>query len=330
MPRDSNGLYTLPAGNPVISGSVITPTWANPTMNDLGDEMSDSLSRSGQGGMLVPFEFTDGDQSNPGMSWTAEPSTGFYRAGTLDMRATVGAQDVAQFVFGESRLLHDGALRFQTQGFGTRVVKEDGNLVLLSTTNDNPAFIDSIFSNDLGSIAWRLLDTGNAQIAQYAPNSTAFEKTWATLVRDGRFGLNFDGVEVFRTSPFNVQNARAEILNDKGQFKPIGYNSLPTTAGGDPSDFTLDTTKQGERIRPNSTSTMTVVPESLGEDGAVVVTVMTTGTFTVLASGGVTFTLIKSGGNDSGVTTFDLVQGDTVTITRLQESDTYEVWGTGL
>lgn len=89
MPRDSNGNYTLPSGNPVVTGTVVSSTWANPTMGDVAAELTNSLDRQGRGGMLAPFKFLDGTVSAPGMTWTSEPSTGFYRAGASDMRATV-------------------------------------------------------------------------------------------------------------------------------------------------------------------------------------------------------------------------------------------------
>lgn len=93
MPRDANGNYTLPAGNPVIPGTSIDTTWANPTMQDLGIAMTDSLSRSGDGGMLVAFQNVDGTVGTPGMTWTAETITGFYRALANDMRVSVGGVD---------------------------------------------------------------------------------------------------------------------------------------------------------------------------------------------------------------------------------------------
>lgn len=46
MPR-SGGTYTLPAGNPVISGTTISSTWANTTLSDLGNEITNSLPRDG-------------------------------------------------------------------------------------------------------------------------------------------------------------------------------------------------------------------------------------------------------------------------------------------
>jgi len=89
MPRDSNGNYVLPSGNPVVSGEVISTSWANPTLSDVAAELTNSLDRSGRGGMLAPFKFLDGTAGAPGMSWTSEPTSGFYRAALSDMRATV-------------------------------------------------------------------------------------------------------------------------------------------------------------------------------------------------------------------------------------------------
>ena len=101
MPRDSSGNYTLPAGNPVISGSVITSSWANSTMSDIAAALTDSLSRSGNGGMLSPLFFGDGALLDPGIAWALEPSMGFYRNGTQDMRLGIGNRSVLRFTYAE-------------------------------------------------------------------------------------------------------------------------------------------------------------------------------------------------------------------------------------
>ena len=97
MPRNSSGTYSLPSGNPVQSGTLIDATWANNTLNDLANEMTDSLSRTGEGGMLAPFRLADGVQATPGLAFTNEPSTGLYRAGTNEMWAVVGGAQQLQF-----------------------------------------------------------------------------------------------------------------------------------------------------------------------------------------------------------------------------------------
>ncbi len=115
MPRDSSGNYTLPSGNPVVTGSVISSDWANSTMSDVGNEITDSLSRSGQGGMLAPLFFLDGGIGAPGISWVLEPTMGFYRAGSQDMRAVVANRDSVRFVLDnqiEVSRDHGGGLTF--------------------------------------------------------------------------------------------------------------------------------------------------------------------------------------------------------------------------
>ncbi len=93
MPRDANGNYTLVAGNPVVAGTPITTSWANPTLQDVAQAMTNSLSRNGLGGMLVPFQNDDGSIGLPGITWTSETKTGLYRAGTNDMRVSVNGVD---------------------------------------------------------------------------------------------------------------------------------------------------------------------------------------------------------------------------------------------
>lgn len=89
MPRDASGNYTLPAGNPVVTGTTITSNWANTTMSDIGNEITNSLDRSGRGGLLAPLLFPDGDLSNPAIAFVSEPGMGFFRNDVGDMQAAI-------------------------------------------------------------------------------------------------------------------------------------------------------------------------------------------------------------------------------------------------
>ena len=48
MARNGSGTYSLPAGNPVTTGTTISSTWANNTLNDIGSAMTASLAYDGQ------------------------------------------------------------------------------------------------------------------------------------------------------------------------------------------------------------------------------------------------------------------------------------------
>ena len=48
MSRNGSGTYSLPAGNPVVSGSTISSTWANNTLTDIATALSGSIAADGQ------------------------------------------------------------------------------------------------------------------------------------------------------------------------------------------------------------------------------------------------------------------------------------------
>ena len=98
MPRDVSGNFSLVAGNPVAGGTPIEPSWANDTLNDIANAMTESLSRTGEGGMLVPFQNADGTEGSPGITWVQEPGSGFYRAGSKDQRASIGGIDTTRWI----------------------------------------------------------------------------------------------------------------------------------------------------------------------------------------------------------------------------------------
>lgn len=80
MPRDSSGNYSLPAGNPVVDGTVIETTWANPTMADIADQLNKVLTRDGLLGMTTaPFKILAGSLSVPGIAFNDALTTGIYR-----------------------------------------------------------------------------------------------------------------------------------------------------------------------------------------------------------------------------------------------------------
>lgn len=97
MPRNSSGVYTLPSGNPVVPGTTIDAAWANDTMEDMANEITNSLSRTGAGGMLAPFRIADGTVTGPGLSYLNETNTGLYRSGAGSTWMAVLGVNVAQF-----------------------------------------------------------------------------------------------------------------------------------------------------------------------------------------------------------------------------------------
>lgn len=96
MPRNGSGIFTLPPTNPVVPFTTIATGWANPTMEDIAQALSDSLDRTGRGGMLAPFRIYDGSIGAPGLAFTNEINLGWYRAASGIMVAVSAGTAIAQ------------------------------------------------------------------------------------------------------------------------------------------------------------------------------------------------------------------------------------------
>lgn len=95
--RNSAGTYTLPSGNPVVSGTAITTTWANTTLADMSSELTNSLDRAGRGAMTAPLKLSSGTNSAPGIAFASETNTGLYRASAADIKFQLGGTTVQEW-----------------------------------------------------------------------------------------------------------------------------------------------------------------------------------------------------------------------------------------
>lgn len=48
MSRNGSGTYSLPAGNPVVTGTTVSTTWANTTLSDIATALTGSIAADGQ------------------------------------------------------------------------------------------------------------------------------------------------------------------------------------------------------------------------------------------------------------------------------------------
>src|SRR5512133_1719707 len=90
MSRNASGTHTLPAGNPVVAGTAADPVAHNATMTDLSAEITDSLSRSGKGGMSAPLVITAGSAAAPSIAPTGDTDTGIYASAANEIAISTG------------------------------------------------------------------------------------------------------------------------------------------------------------------------------------------------------------------------------------------------
>jgi len=194
MSRDTNGNYTLPPViNPVISNTNITVAWANPTLADIAAALTDSLSRSGAGGMSAPLRAVDGTVSAPGYSFSGESSTGFYRVEA----ATVG-------------LAISGLARYRFRATGAEYWSGDVWLSLATTTPYGQTLLNAVDAGGARSVLGASVVNKNrfangAFSFDQRNNGAAVSVTAGPLVRT----LDCVGAAATGTGVFNVQQQGA-------------------------------------------------------------------------------------------------------------------------
>lgn len=204
MPRDSGGTYTLPASNPVISGTIIESSWANSTMGDIGNEMTDSLSRTGNGAMLAPFRAVDGTAGAPSLTFVNEPSMGRARTSAGVMVDSINGLAVAEYtatgitfsqpvtldpiIAGDLSLLGNVRLVNNKEISGLNVAG-DTNITLASVDTNNAVALGSLAAptniNGAAAIAFNLASGNQIGLSDVLFDVIPPIHTWGDLTADG-------------------------------------------------------------------------------------------------------------------------------------------------
>lgn len=91
MPRNpSTGVYTLPE-EPVNGGELISSDWANATLADIADALTQSVSSTGSTPIEAPLRLVNGSGALPAITFREKSTVGFYLDPTYNDPAIMGA-----------------------------------------------------------------------------------------------------------------------------------------------------------------------------------------------------------------------------------------------
>lgn len=283
MPRDSSGNVTLyTPGNPVVTGTTIASAWGNNTLNDIANILTNSLDRSGNGGMLGQLKILDGTAGAPGLTFAGEPSTGIYRVSANQVGFSVGG--AARFVLNTTSLI--GSL-----GMNITLAPGAGVNGITITTASGTAAIQAAGPAATQISAFYVVQTGQSAWFHYQPPSL------------NDFRLNGAGADRF-------------ILTDQGALTlPIPVSNVVNItakafAAGIAASFVDSTGAFALQITPATAAIINNVGGTsliLRGGGANGITIASTGQLTVangglaITAGGMTIT--AGGANITGTTT---------------------------
>lgn len=96
MARNASGTYSREV-NAYTDGAVIRADDHNTEHDDFGAEITDSLNRSGKGGMLAGLKLINGLVGTPAFYFASGTTTGMYLNAAGDLRIALTAADIARF-----------------------------------------------------------------------------------------------------------------------------------------------------------------------------------------------------------------------------------------
>lgn len=227
MPRNAQGIYSLPSSNPVVEGTVIEATWANETMDDIAAQLNNVITRDGLLGPTGPFLFADGSAAAPGIAFTNQPGTGMYRSAS-DSSVRFSSQGAQVGAFGSWGISVPNAGK---KFYGEMTDSNIQNRFTFITSQANKNTVLQIAPNGTGDPAGR----GAALLVlsdQQDPNNF-----YATAVGAGEFtpGVQRCAIRLYKVG--TVPDVPLVIAVDENEMMQFYENSVITIGGHDPAPW---------------------------------------------------------------------------------------------
>ena len=272
MSRNGSGTYTLPAGNPVVSGTVIATTWANNTMNDLASAMTDSVAADGQTPMTGPLNMNSNKVTNLATGTISGDGINFTQFNTPTFGGAVVCSTTLTVV-GDTTMSGTGQLKIPSGTTGQRSATPVSGMIRFNSTLNSYEGYTSYTGATISTITFV---TTTATLTTATPHglttgNTVFITGTTPAAYSGTFVITVTGTTTFTYTMLSTPSGNATVMGSYvyGNWAQIGGGA--TGAGGDQifvengvtvtANYTLSTNKNAMSVGPitiNSGVTVTV------------------------------------------------------------------------
>jgi hypothetical protein len=90
MSRNGSGVYSLPAGNPVVTGTTISSSWANTTLSDIATALTGSIAADGQTAMTGNLQMGNNKITGLAVATATGDALSYGQAATVTTLTTTG------------------------------------------------------------------------------------------------------------------------------------------------------------------------------------------------------------------------------------------------
>jgi len=272
MSRNGSGTYTLPAGNPVVSGTVIATTWANNTMNDLAAAMTDSVAADGQTPMTGPLNMTSNKVTNLATGTISGDGINFTQFNTPTFGGAVVCSTTLT-VAGDTTMSGTGQLKIPNGTTGQRSATPVSGMIRFNSTLNSYEGYTSYTGATISTITFVTTTATLTTATAHGLNTgnTVFITGTTPAAYSGTFVITVTGTTTFTYTMLSTPSGNATVMGSYvyGNWAQIGGGA--TGAGGDQifvengvtvtANYTLSTNKNAMSVGPitiNSGVTVTV------------------------------------------------------------------------
>lgn len=225
MARNGSGTYNLPAGNPVVTGTTISSTWANNTLSDMATALTGSISSDGQTtptGNLPMGNYAHTGVANATVR-TMYASAGQVQDNVLTYLTTVSGTDVitavaavgmTAYATGQKFTLvsvgaNTGAVTLNINSIGAKSVTKNGTTALVAGDIASGAAIEVFYDGT----RFQLISSTASTVAYATASGTA-----GAIANTGGWNITPTGTTLY----FNYNGTDVGKLDSSGNFTVLG------------------------------------------------------------------------------------------------------------
>jgi hypothetical protein len=249
MSRNGSGVYSLPAGNPVVTGTTISSSWANTTLSDIATALTGSVAADGQTAMTGNLQMGNNKITGLAVATASGDALSYGQAATISA-LTVSGLTSGRVVYtstggllaSSANLLYSGT---DLTVYGLRVGRGAGavstNTALgASALNSNTS---GVSNTAIGYVPLFSNTTGNSNIAigqgSMYNNTTGGNNVavGVATLEDSTTGSNNTaiGLQALKSNTTASGNTavgyQSLYTNTATQNTAVGYQSLYSNAG---------------------------------------------------------------------------------------------------
>jgi hypothetical protein len=209
MSRNGSGTYNLPAGNPVVTGTTISSTWANSTLSDIASALTGSIASDGQTTPSANLPMGTYAHTNVGNATVRNmyASAGQVQDNTAQYLTTVSGTDVitAAASFGMTGYVtgqvftfiaagtNTGATTLNINSIGAKAITKNGTTALAAGDIASGQAITVVYDGtqfQLGRVATPYTPPTDIAFVDVAQTFTASQRGTVTTDNDLSFDMS--------------------------------------------------------------------------------------------------------------------------------------------